>query len=94
MKSVYNSDLASQMKALTGIVSHNEMVHEVMRRVAELKLASYYIGAGCIAQSIWNAVSGERNHRLAASHVRGLAGEAGCEESGAGASMVSRSFWV
>lgn len=39
---------------LIGILTKNEMLMEVIGKSDRLQLDSYYIGAGCITQSVWN----------------------------------------
>jgi len=38
----------------------NEVLWECLRRIATLALPGWYVGAGCIAQTIWNIAHGER----------------------------------
>ena len=54
----YNANLQSQMKVLEEIVMSNETLKEVITKVSYLGIENYYIGAGCIAQTVWNYMSG------------------------------------
>ncbi|OPJ55207.1 nucleotidyltransferase family protein [Clostridium oryzae] len=53
----YNLDLCSQVKALKTIISSSEIVNQVLERAKTLDLDNYYIGAGCITQTVWNYIS-------------------------------------
>lgn len=50
----YNGDLTSQIEHLTSIILKNPILDSVIRKARELKIDHYYIGAGCITQTIWN----------------------------------------
>ncbi len=54
----YNQNVARQMACLTEIVQLNPVLKKVFDQAPDLGLESYYVGAGCIAQSVWNYVSG------------------------------------
>jgi hypothetical protein len=54
----HNKDLSSQINALTDIVSRNKIIYDVLLKASTLKMNSYYIGAGCITQSVWNYLNG------------------------------------
>ncbi|MGQ3479489.1 nucleotidyltransferase family protein [Paenibacillus sp. TY11] len=56
--SVYNQDLAVQMDGLTRIIESNPMLDAVLQKAVELEIEHYYVGAGCIAQSVWNHLLG------------------------------------
>jgi hypothetical protein len=49
-----NKDISIQMNCLTKIVTLNPLLNNIFLKAPDLKLTDYYIGAGCIAQSIWN----------------------------------------
>jgi hypothetical protein len=53
----YNKDIKTQLNALLNIVSNNKLVYEICRISQDLDLRNYYIGAGFIAQSVWNHMS-------------------------------------
>lgn len=42
---------------LLNIVEKNPILIQVFERVQELGLESYYVGAGCIVQSVWNELT-------------------------------------
>ncbi|MGG4048591.1 MULTISPECIES: nucleotidyltransferase family protein [Paenibacillus] len=50
----HNIDLSSQMAYLTSIILMNPVLDSVFKKAPKLKIENYYIGAGCITQSIWN----------------------------------------
>ncbi|HET7629593.1 MAG TPA: nucleotidyltransferase family protein [Bacillales bacterium] len=54
----YNKDLESQIDALINIVCGNDFIKEVLLKASQLELQDYYIGAGCITQTVWNHISG------------------------------------
>jgi hypothetical protein len=50
----YNSDLQAQLELLEKIVVLNQPLFDVISKAASIGLPNYYIGAGCVAQSVWN----------------------------------------
>jgi hypothetical protein len=54
----YNLDLYSQIDIFCRIIMENKILNEVFTRAPSLGLKNYYIGAGCLAQTIWNYLSG------------------------------------
>ncbi|WP_240762664.1 nucleotidyltransferase family protein [Paenibacillus thalictri] len=54
--------MSEQLDALTKMIARNELLDEVLRKSPELGLDQYYIGAGCIAQTVWNTLSGRPPH--------------------------------
>jgi hypothetical protein len=50
----FNTDLHTQMELLEKILMSNEVLNNVFIRAQKLDLQNYYIGAGCIAQTVWN----------------------------------------
>jgi len=54
----YNTDLQSQVEQLTKILQLSRPLYEVIDKAQSLGLRDYYIGAGCIAQTVWNYHSG------------------------------------
>lgn len=42
---------------LIRIIKKNDMLMQVIDKVTELQLETYYIGAGCIVQSVWNELT-------------------------------------
>lgn len=43
---------------LLAAVQEHGMLMEVMNRAGALGLGNYYIGAGCIVQTVWNRLTG------------------------------------
>ena len=52
-----NISLQSQLKALEAIVLKNSAMQTILERTPELSLPNWYLGAGCIAQTVWNFLS-------------------------------------
>jgi uncharacterized protein len=53
-----NADLVSQARALEAILRRSRTVQTVLERAAGLCLPNWYLGAGCIAQTVWNHLLG------------------------------------
>ena len=51
----FNVDLVDQIKQLEKIISSNEVLYNVLKKAYKIGLKNYYIGAGCVAQTIWNS---------------------------------------
>lgn len=49
--------LDQQLEALRSVLSRNHVLTEVLARTAELDPPGWYVTAGCLFQSIWNAVT-------------------------------------
>lgn len=61
----FNLDLTSQIELFRKIICKNEILNEVLIKTKKLNLTNYYIGAGCLAQTIWNYLSGfSSNHGI------------------------------
>jgi hypothetical protein len=54
----FNTDLRNQMTQLENILSQNKELYSFIKKASGLGLQNYYIGAGCIAQTVWNYQSG------------------------------------
>jgi len=54
----FNRDLARQWEALQDIVLQSPTLYDILTRAQTLDLSDYYIGAGCITQTVWNRLSG------------------------------------
>jgi hypothetical protein len=54
----FNADLVSQVKALEAILFQSAVIHTVLDRADRLHLPQWYLGAGGIAQTVWNYLSG------------------------------------
>lgn len=59
----YNSDINTQLKILKKIISKNEKLYTVINRAQRLGISNYYIGAGCITQTVWNYLSNNPLHQ-------------------------------
>lgn len=49
-----NLDLFAQIKLLHEILKKNTPLYNLLEKAAQPGLADYYVGAGCIAQTVWN----------------------------------------
>ncbi len=58
MNQAYNKDLETQINHLEQIISQNKAIEDVLRLAQTLKLPNWYLGAGCIAQTVWNHIHG------------------------------------
>lgn len=50
----YNSDILTQSKILENIIMSSKTINIAIERAKLLDIDNYYIGAGCIAQTVWN----------------------------------------
>lgn len=50
----YNSDLEFQKQELYNILKENAVIFEILQKAQTLEIPDYYIGAGCICQTVWN----------------------------------------
>lgn len=50
----YNCDLETQKQTLFSILSENSVLFELIKGTQSIGLQNYYIGAGCICQTVWN----------------------------------------
>jgi Uncharacterized protein conserved in bacteria len=57
MSDSYSLDIHTQIKQLEDIVMSSEIINMVLKRAKQLKLDNYYIGAGCVTQTVWNYLS-------------------------------------
>jgi len=53
-----NVQLSQQIQLLHEILQENRPLYRVIEESQALNLPAYYIGAGCIAQSVWNYQNG------------------------------------
>ncbi len=54
MSKGYNSDIHTQIKLLENVIMSSEMINMAVTRAKQLNIDNYYIGAGCVAQTVWN----------------------------------------
>lgn len=48
----FNQDIDAQKQMLLNIISQNKVLFEIINESQKLGLENYYIGAGCICQSV------------------------------------------
>jgi hypothetical protein len=53
----YNSDISTQIKVLEDIIMSSKVISIAVQRAKQLNIENYYIGAGCITQTVWNYLS-------------------------------------
>ena len=54
----YNTDLLNQINQLTKILKLNKELYSIIEKADAIGLNNYYIGAGCITQTVWNYQTG------------------------------------
>jgi len=54
----FNVDLLTQIRQLNKILKLNKDLYDVIEKAGDIGLQNYYIGGGCIAQTVWNYQSG------------------------------------
>ncbi len=47
-----------QEKELIEIISQNHVIMDILKKTPALKMKDWYLGAGCISQTVWNFKSG------------------------------------
>ncbi len=45
-------------KRLRTILENNSVIEQILRRIPPLQMPNWYLGAGCIAQTVWNSLHG------------------------------------
>jgi hypothetical protein len=50
----FNIDLRTQMEQFENIIMSNKILNSVLIKANKIGIKNYYIGAGCIAQTVWN----------------------------------------
>ncbi|MGW5361662.1 nucleotidyltransferase family protein [Actinopolymorpha pittospori] len=50
--------LDEQLSALREILTHNDVLLDVLQRSATLDLPNWYLTAGCVVQTVWNSLTG------------------------------------
>ena len=53
-----NADRTRQLGRLREYLSYNQVVAEIFKEGPALAMANWYLGAGCIAQTVWNFLHG------------------------------------
>ena len=54
----YNCDIDTQKRLLYDILARNRVVFDVISKAPSLGLENYYVGAGCVCQTVWNFQNG------------------------------------
>lgn len=54
----HNRDLTTQIDFVKDILSRSTILTAILTRASDLKMPNWYLGAGCIAQTVWNAAHG------------------------------------
>ena len=54
----YNRNLETQMSYLRELLGRNEIINQVLKRSPSLEMPNWYLGAGCLAQTVWNVLHG------------------------------------
>jgi hypothetical protein len=54
----HNRDLATQIDCVKELLSRSRIINEVLKRAPHLMMPNWFLGAGCIAQTVWNAAHG------------------------------------
>lgn len=54
----YHCDLAEQLDILRELLKQSAVIEQVLQDAQALGLENYYIGAGCICQTVWNLQTG------------------------------------
>jgi hypothetical protein len=54
----YDCDLATQIEALGRCLNQNQVITEILDKATSLAMPNWYLGAGCLAQTVWNLVHG------------------------------------
>jgi hypothetical protein len=50
----YNRNLQSQIDLLHTALRANTTLYSILKKCEAISLPNYYVGAGCVAQSVWN----------------------------------------
>jgi hypothetical protein len=49
--------LIRQVDRLREYLSRNQIIAEILQKAPPLAMTNWYLGAGCIAQTVWNCFS-------------------------------------
>jgi uncharacterized protein len=55
---MFNEDLQTQINHLEKILAKSSAITEILMKASELNLPNWYLGAGAIAQTVWNELHG------------------------------------
>jgi hypothetical protein len=59
MMNAFNKDLNLQIQTLQTILQQNKLIQQIFDRANQIRMPQWYLGAGCIAQTVWNYLSGQ-----------------------------------
>lgn len=54
MHNAHNQNLQKQIDALEKVLAQNKVVSKILELAPKLEMPNWYLGAGCIAQTVWN----------------------------------------
>ena len=54
----WNTDIDTQVATLQTMLRQSSVIQQVIEKTAELQLPEWYLGAGSLAQTVWNILSG------------------------------------
>ncbi|HLX36994.1 MAG TPA: nucleotidyltransferase family protein, partial [Candidatus Binataceae bacterium] len=58
MKLPFHRDLRTQLECVLELAPRNPVIAQILRRAPQLALPHWYLGGGCIAQTVWNIADG------------------------------------
>jgi uncharacterized protein len=54
----HDGDLTRQVGSLREYLSHNPVIAGILQQAPTLAMTNWYLGAGCVAQTVWNVLHG------------------------------------
>jgi len=54
----FNKDIITQVRALESILKQSPLIQMALGCADELNMPNWYLGAGCVAQTVWNYLCG------------------------------------
>ena len=57
-RSLCHADVHTQMAYLESVLAKCQILAEILKKAPDLRLPNWYVGAGAIAQTVWNALHG------------------------------------
>src|SRR5262249_12485022 len=54
----HDGDRTRQVDRLREYLRHNQVIAEILQKAPSLAMANWYLGAGCVAQTVWNVLHG------------------------------------
>ena len=54
----HDGDRTRQVDRLREYLRHNQVIAEILQKAPSLAMANWYLGAGCVAQTVWNLLHG------------------------------------